>query len=86
MHPWMMQQLAQERRTELRLAAGSPRRLHLTDPGSFHRGGANGRVARYFGELLIRTGWRLLGPEAPTSGVRSRLALPGPAQVRMDSC
>jgi hypothetical protein len=87
MHPWMMEQLALERRIELSGASvrsWSPRR---TNPGGVSEArGTNRRVTRYFGELLIRTGSRLLGPEAPASGVRSRLALPGPAQVRMDSC
>ena len=77
MHPWMMERLAQDRRTELRVAAGGPGPLDPPDPGRIGDPGAvNRRLTRYVGELLIRTGWRLVGPEAPTSGVRARLAYP----------
>jgi hypothetical protein len=87
MHSWMMERLAQERRIELRGASVPSWSLHRAHPGGVGEArGTNRRVTRYFGELLIRTGWRLLGLEAPASGVRSRLALQGPAQVRMDSC
>jgi hypothetical protein len=87
MHPWMMEQLAQERRTEMRAASDRSWSLHRGNPrGVGEARGTNTRVTRYFGELLIRTGSRLLGPEAPASGVRSRLALPGRARVRIDPC
>ena len=77
-HPWMTQRLAEERQCELRRAAA---RLGA---GCQARGAAAGgqraahtRVARYVGELLIKTGWRLVGPEPPVSDGRSRLALRG---------
>lgn len=76
MHPWAMTRWADDRRCELVRAGAEARAVHEARravPG----GGAvaNRRATRYLGELLIRTGWRLVGPEAPASGVRPRLAL-----------
>ena len=46
--------------------------------GSGGSAAVNRRATRYLGELLIRTGWRLVGPEAPATGVRPRLGAAGP--------
>ncbi len=86
MHPWTMQRWAQEHRHELMrgaLCARASREARLAGPGG--SAVVNRRATRYFGELLIRTGWRLVGTEAPASGVRPRLALRAPGSM-VDPC
>jgi hypothetical protein len=86
MHPWSMQRLARERQGELARAATSARASHEARQSGL--GGAhpvNRRATRYLGELLIRTGWRLVGTEVPASGVRPRLALRAPGAMA-DPC
>ena len=87
MHPWTMQRLAEERQHELVRGAARARASHgagRRGPAGSHRG--NRRATRYFGELLIRTGWRLVGPEAPASGARPRLTLPSSGSALIDPC
>jgi hypothetical protein len=87
MHPWTMQRMAEERRHELTRAAARARASHAArgaGPAGSHM--VNSRATRYLGELLIRTGWRLVGPEAPTSGVRPRLALRSSGAALIDPC
>jgi len=82
MNPSMMQQLARTRADDLCRAAAAS--------GSHHGGRSPGAtipprpVTRLLGELLIRTGRRLAGPEVPASGIRPRLALPGPGHAAHD--
>jgi hypothetical protein len=86
MHPWSMQRLAQERQGELARAALCARTSNdarQPGPGGAHP--VNRRATRFLGELLIRTGWRLVGPEVPSNGVRPRLALRAPGAVA-DPC
>ena len=77
MHPWTLQhRLADERRHDLAAAAARvqmSRGARRADPARPH--GGDRRATRYLGELLIRTGWRLVGPEAPTAGTRARVSL-----------
>jgi hypothetical protein len=87
MHPWNMQRLAQEHSDELSQAAVRAQALH--DARSGRRGGApviKRKATRYLGELLIRTGWRLVGPEAPASGARPRLVLRSAGGSLVDPC
>jgi hypothetical protein len=82
MHPWAMTRWADDRRCEL-VRAGAEARA-VRDARCAVAGGAtvaHRRATRYLGELLIRTGWRLVGPEAPASGVRPRLALRAPGAM-----
>lgn len=87
MHPWMAERLADEHRRELARTASGVRVTPET-PG-WGAGGphaVNKRAARALGELLIRTGWRLVGPDGPPSGVRPRFALRGSTGATFDSC
>jgi len=87
MHPWTMQRLAEERHHELIRAAARARASNEArgaGPGGSHP--VNNRASRYLGELLIRTGWRLVGPDAPTSGVRAHLALRSSGAAWVDPC
>jgi hypothetical protein len=87
MHQWTMQRLAQERDHELIRAAARVRAANeARGAGPVGSHTVNNRATRYLGELLIRTGWRLVGPESPTSGVRARLALPSSGAALVDSC
>ncbi|HVA04475.1 MAG TPA: hypothetical protein VMU64_12110 [Acidimicrobiales bacterium] len=85
MHPWTMHRLADERRLELTRAAARGRCAHearcLGSAGSMV---PTRRTTRFLGELLIRTGWRLVGPDARASGIRPRLALPGSVGAIVD--
>jgi hypothetical protein len=86
MHPWMIERLAQERHHEMVQAASRARASHHPrGAGSAGAGVVNRRATRYLGELLIRTGWRLVGPEAPGSGIRSRLAFGGSTSAMVES-
>jgi hypothetical protein len=82
MHPWAMQRWAEDRQCELVAAAvhaRAARQARLSRAGSTaptHRA-----AARFLGEFLIRTGWRLVGPESPPPGVRPRLALRAPGAM-----
>jgi len=86
MHPWTMHQLNEQRSQELlqeMRCARAVREARLA-----RRCGSavvNRKATRYLGELLIRTGWRLVGPDAPASGMRPRLALRAPGSM-VDSC
>jgi hypothetical protein len=87
MHPWMIQCLGEERRNDLGHAARRARASHearraRAAPSRI----ANHTVSRHLGELLIRTGRRLVGPEAPASGVRDRFAWRGSPGATADSC
>jgi hypothetical protein len=87
MHPWTMQRLAQEHSDDLSQAAVRARALH--DARGGQRGGApvtKRKATRYLGELLIRTGWRLVGPDAPASGARPRLVLRSAGGSLIDPC
>jgi hypothetical protein len=88
MHPWTMQhRLADERRHELIAAAArvqASRQARHAGPARPH--GGDRRATRYLGELLIRTGWRLVGPDAPTSGARTRVALRSSGAALIDPC
>jgi len=87
MHPWTMQRLAREHSDELSQAA--VRAQVLYEARCARRVGApviNRKATRYLGELLIRTGWRLVGPEAPASGVRPRLLLRSTGGSLVDPC
>jgi hypothetical protein len=87
MHPWMMQCLAEERRHELGDAARRARAWReARGARPAHLRIANHMVSRHLGELLIRTGRRLVGPEAPASGVRDRFAWRGSSGATADSC
>ena len=87
MHPWTMQRLAEERRHQLLCAAAQSRAAHESRcAGSGSSKGTNHRATRFLGELLIKTGWRLVGPEAPASGIRPRLAFRGSASAIVDPC
>jgi hypothetical protein len=87
MHPWTMQRLAEERRHELSRDAARGRAAHeARRVGSAGSTLATRRATRFLGELLIRTGWRLVGPDAPASGIRPRLALRGSAGAIVDPC
>jgi hypothetical protein len=87
MHPWTLERLAEERRCELARAAARARAAHhARGAGSGGPLVANRRATRYFGELLIRTGWRLVGPDVPGTGVRSRLALRASGGAMVDPC
>jgi len=86
MHPWMTQRMAQDRRRELARIASPLLASHETPRRRVVGAHAvNRRATRVLGELLIRTGWRLVGPDGPPSGVRPRLALRGSAGVTFDS-
>ena len=62
MHPWTMQRLAEERRHELIDAAARARAAHgARCAGSAGSTLSTRRATRFLGELLIRTGWRLVG-------------------------
>ena len=80
MHPWAMQRWAEDRRCELVGAATVARASHEARLAHAGPAARNRRATRFLGEFLIRTGWRLVGPESPAPGVRPRLALraPGP--------
>jgi hypothetical protein len=87
MHPWTMQQLADERDHDLIRAAARARastEAQTARPVGSHP--VTNRATRYLGELLIRTGWRLVGPQSPSSDVRARLALRGSGAVWVDPC
>ena len=86
MHPWTFQRLAEERQHELVRGAARARASHEARRRGAAGSHANRRATRYFGELLIRTGWRLVGPEAPTSGARPRLTLPSSGAGLLDPC
>ena len=87
MHPWTMQRLAEERRHELIADAARGRAAHeARRVGSGGSNLATRRATRFLGELLIRTGWRLVGPDEPVSGIRPRLALRGSAGAIVDPC
>ena len=87
MHPWTMQRLAEERCHEVLRAAARERALHeARRVGSVGSSVTTRRTTRYLGELLIRTGWRLVGPDTPSSGVRTRLALRGSVGATIDPC
>ena len=82
MNPRMMQQLARTREDDLRRAAASRAHRHVGPP---HGTPMPARpVSRFLGELLIRAGRRLAGPDVPVSGIRPRLALPGPGRAAPD--
>jgi hypothetical protein len=87
MHPWTLQRLAQERRLEFERAAARASVSHAT-----RRSGPAGatprhaRATRYLGEVLIRTGWRLVGPDSPATGVRGRIALRAPRGAAVGPC
>ena len=87
MHPWTMQRLAEERCHEVLLAAARERAgLEARRVGSAGPSLTTRRPTRYLGELLIRTGWRLVGTDTPASGVRTRLALRGSVSATVDPC
>jgi hypothetical protein len=87
MHPWTLQRLAEERCHEVVRAAARERAVHeARRAGSAGSSSSTRRTTRYLGELLIRTGWRLVGPDTPTSGVRPRVALRGPTGAMADPC
>ena len=76
MHPWTMHRLAEERRLELTRAAARGRcALEARCLAAATSTVPTRRATRFLGELLIRTGWRLVGPDAPATGIRPRLAL-----------
>lgn len=65
MNPWLAEQLAAERMSDLEGAAGGPRRAEATDPESVagpHR--PRRALARHVGVLLISVGRRLAEPDA----------------------
>jgi hypothetical protein len=86
MHPWTMQRMAQERSQELVRAALCARLTHEARSVGGGLPPANRRATRVLGELLIRTGWRLVGPDAPASGIRPRLALRASGTSIIDPC
>jgi hypothetical protein len=87
MHPWTLQRLAEERSHEWERAARRAQVSHAA-----RRAGPVGarplrtRVTRSLGEVLIRTGWRLVGPDAPATGIRPRLALRSPRGAGIGPC
>ena len=87
MHPWTMQRWAEERQQELVRAARAAETVHAArGAGPVGSHGTNRRATRYLGELLIRTGWRLVGPDGTAGGVRTRLALRGSGAAVVDPC
>jgi hypothetical protein len=87
MNPWNIQRLAQQHSDELSRAAVRAQALH--EARARRRGGApviKHKATRYLGELLIRTGWRLIGPEGPASGARTRLVLRSTDGSLVDPC
>jgi hypothetical protein len=77
-----MQRWAEDRQCELvaaaiqAQAARQARQSHAGSAAPTHRA-----ATRFLGEFLIRTGWRLAGPESPAPGVRPRLALRAPGAM-----
>ncbi len=87
MHPWTMQRLAEERYHEVTRAAARARASNeARSAGPVGSHPVHNRATRYLGELLIRTGWRLVGTEAPSSGVRARLVLRSSGAALVDPC
>jgi hypothetical protein len=87
MHPWTMQRWAEERHADIDRAARAGEMVHAArrcGPVGSH--GVERRATRYLGELLIRTGWRLVGPDRAAGGVRTRLALRSSAGAVVDPC
>jgi hypothetical protein len=87
MHPSTLPRLAQDRRREFEGAAA--RASALSAARRVGAGGATprrARATRYLGEVLIRTGWRLVGPDSPATGVRGRIALRGPGGAAVGPC
>jgi hypothetical protein len=88
MNPWAMQGLADSRRAVLLEAAASSATSIRSSPAAAapDRATGRGRVVRYFGELLIRTGTRLAGPGSAPGDVRARLATGGASDPVFDLC
>ena len=85
MHLWTLEQLARERRHDL-LREAACARASREARGATPSHGTNRRATRLLGEVLIRAGWRLVGPEPPATGIRTRLALPSTGGAMVDSC
>jgi hypothetical protein len=85
MHLSTLEQLARERRHDLLREAACARASHEARGAAPSRG-TNHRATRLLGEVLIRAGWRLVGTEAPASGIRTRLALPSTRGAMVDPC
>ena len=87
MHPWTLQRLAQDRRLEFERDAARASATHAArrvgPPGARPR---HARATRYLGEVLIRTGWRLAGPDSPVTGVRGRIVLRGTGGAAVGPC
>jgi hypothetical protein len=79
MNPWMTEQLAEARRRDL-LSTPSPR--HWAPGARAANGGRwRARMGRPLGELLMRAGRRLMGPDSAPPTVVSRLVLRGAPPV-----
>jgi len=69
MHPWVMKQVAEDRARELRRAASAHAGAPIADSNAEDLGtlrmdgGRPSSLSRLAGELLIRAGRRLAGPE-----------------------